>query len=65
MSKLSPKLDETNVSHLCKCIIQSCEAFMYFIYILYKYALFKKYVRIKINNQKILVLMSKLSPKLK
>ncbi len=46
-------------------IIQSCETFLY-ISLIYNIIIhfFKKYVRIKIKDYKILIRMSKLSPKL-
>ncbi len=67
MSNLSPKLNEVNASYPCKynsilrdshvfhCISSIYHIIMHF---------FEKYIRIKIENYKILVLMSKLSLKL-
>ncbi len=58
MNKLSPKLDEINASYACKynsilwkriCILSIYHKIMY---------LFEKYVRIKIEDHKILVLTS-------
>ncbi len=44
-------------------IIHSCQTFMYFINLLHNYVFFEKYIRIKIEDHKILVLISKVSPK--
>ncbi len=68
MSKLSPKLDEVNASYPCKYINSVLWDFHVIFRISSIYYIitqfFKKYVRVKIEDHKILVLMSKLSPKL-
>ncbi len=63
MSNVRPKLDEVNAGYPVN-IIQSCQTSMYFISLPNNYAFFFKYVRIKIEDYKILVLMSYVPPKL-